>query len=894
MLKKRNVVHNTVELYSMLSNPSELIEGDVLFRSDEYIQLGCDLRDLPSLHSALSSVIDLERYKVLLTAEVSITYMKLEESNALIHWASSLPEAHFCLLEQILPEGSTHPFAETMMAHFEKLQTPLGAVNQYPTARSQENRFASLGWTGVEARNLWKLWSDPNFLTRQDRLSLDIEPFDEWEEFAIFGAHYFLLTADNLKGRDSRGTSATVSYNPGLVNAQESSLGVQSSVTYCENPKSEGRRRFGAAFAISSSRRTTDAVAHFGGMGLHTRTNSMDIYSSQGRISKQEGSYESVPQARMCHTVTDMGAHGALLVGGRTSPDNAFRDCWIYHKFSDRYEKVDDLPYPLYRHSAVHLNDDCVLTSPGKSSSQIIENQFLVWNRAFGWRTCAIEGDNSPSSTYGATLFKFAGSLGSEPVGVLAGGLSDEGILSQDKWKWVLWRQPGKTPIIRFSRLVDHSSGAEQPSIARFGASTVFHKGTNYIVGGIVKNEALGPASEICRFEDDQSEGGITKPLGIYFQQPSLMIGSSVISFDDQIVIMGGGAVCFSFGTFWNKGCYNMAVPRLEEDTVTRVEYRGTVFPTGKDKVAFQSEIFEQRPVVAIPRVKLQSSQDFDRLLKENRPVILEGLSLGSCLEQWTPTYLKEKIAREVVIHEATEAHMDFKSKNFKYTTMPFADCIDRAESGGRLYLRSLSADKPSELPADISKDFPSIAADFQLPPELSVITQTFHSSPLRISGDVNVWLHYDVMANVLCQIRGSKRLLLFPPTDVKHFDIEPGSSNSSMNVFEKLQEGSFGDVHPHEVLLSPGDILFLPQLWLHTAAPASGTSIAVNVFFKGLQASRYASGKDVYGNRDLQAYEKGRQDVTKIIKSFDNLPNDVRAFYLSRLADEFAQSCKN
>ena len=87
---------------------------------------------------------------------------------------------------------------------------------------------------------------------------------------------------------------------------------------------------------------------------------------------------------------------------------------------------------------------------------------------------------------------------------------------------------------------------------------------------------------------------------------------------------------------------------------------------------------------------------------------------------------------------------MKFKSKNYQYSTVPFGEFIDRIEKGDRLYLRSLSAEKPSEVPADISKDFPSIASDFQLPPELNVITQTFHSSPLRISGEVNMWLHYD------------------------------------------------------------------------------------------------------------------------------------------------------
>jgi tRNA wybutosine-synthesizing protein 4 len=145
-------------------------------------------------------------------------------------------------------------------------------------------------------------------------------------------------------------------------------------------------------------------------------------------------------------------------------------------------------------------------------------------------------------------------------------------------------------------------------------------------------------------------------------------------------------------------------------------------------------------------------------------------------------------------------------------------------------------------------------------------------------------------MANVLCQVRGSKRLLLFPPSDIKYFDFDPGASSSHINAFEKLHDPSLALAHPYEALLQPGDILYLPQLWLHTALPTSGVSIAVNVFFRNLQGNYYAPGKDVYGNRDLQAYEKGRQDIAKIIRSFDTLPVDVRGFYLQRLALEFTQ----
>ena len=89
---------------------------------------------------------------------------------------------------------------------------------------------------------------------------------------------------------------------------------------------------------------------------------------------------------------------------------------------------------------------------------------------------------------------------------------------------------------------------------------------------------------------------------------------------------------------------------------------------------------------------------------------------------------------------------------------------------------------------------------------------------------------------------------------------------------------------------MKPGDVLFIPPLWLHTASPTEGVSVAVNVFFRNLAPGCYAAGRDVYGNRDLQAYEKGRRDVEKIARSFDRLPRDIAKFYLDRLADELKE----
>ena len=144
-------------------------------------------------------------------------------------------------------------------------------------------------------------------------------------------------------------------------------------------------------------------------------------------------------------------------------------------------------------------------------------------------------------------------------------------------------------------------------------------------------------------------------------------------------------------------------------------------------------------------------------------------------------------------------------------------------------------------------------------------------------------------MANMLCQIRNRKRLLLYPPKDISRLNIPCGTSSSSLHVFDTNSSHLLPGTHPHEAVLSPGDVLFIPPLWCHAASPTDQTSVAVNLFFRSLP-SGYAPGRDVYGNRDLQAYEKGRKDIEKIAKSFSELPPDMSQFYMERLAMELRE----
>lgn len=84
MLRKRTVVQSEAALNSLLTD-IEVSEGDVLFRSQQYLQVGCDLRDLKKLEAILSTVINIHESKLSLMIRSS-------KGNSATNQDSGLPD----------------------------------------------------------------------------------------------------------------------------------------------------------------------------------------------------------------------------------------------------------------------------------------------------------------------------------------------------------------------------------------------------------------------------------------------------------------------------------------------------------------------------------------------------------------------------------------------------------------------------------------------------------------------------------------------------------------------------------------------------------------------------------------------------------------------------------
>jgi tRNA wybutosine-synthesizing protein 4 len=916
--------------------------------------------------------IEDDQVAILFVAEVSIAYMEAEASQAVLEWTASYPDVRFCLLEQHLPDGPDHPFARTMLAHFQKLKTPLHTIG---TMEQMKKRFVHAQWpeAAVEMHSLWELWSEPTFLSPEQRRILDsIEPFDEWEEFALFASHYFLLLAERKADTDytfkpSRHSLVAnrASHLPGTIrmvgSASSENLDPEYRLNVKEFQGSQVPRRFGALIPPAARGQDGDAIGLHGGLGTQERLDDCDTYSWFETAQPIDG--PPLRMGLMCHTITRLGGtNNCMVVGGRTSPDRALPDCWL--RQDGVWQKVQSLPEARYRHCAVPLRlpteprpAHTLMVYGGRTGDGHVLDEWLLWTGESGWTNLRVVGDH-PCARFGAAMITDH----REGIsGVIVGGMTSAGRVLNDFWHWNL--QPDMS--ITCQNVTARASSVLKQNahiLGRFGAQLVRSEHGILLVGGIAGGHMLLRHEEILNMRS-------LRPFSVKNARP-LFIGASVSDVDGGLLLLGGGATCFSFGTYWSKSCFLSSGSRPADDMTWQLisskqpEVRKTIIsppalqlppgvgdrsssmsamsamsgvstlasptsPTsdrGMERFASPSSdrgmerlsaISTMSPTIVIdspaspmqnghgptlptatqvPKIHLSGNNNFMKYLDAALPVVISGLSLGTCTQYWTNEYLKEAIGndRKVVVHASQYEKMNFQTKNFNYETRDFGAFIDSASNGEKVYLRSLSKEAPSEKPAKLSEDFPEIAQDFQLPEELAYVVTNTHSTPLRISGPVTMWLHYDVMANVLCQIRGRKKVMLFPPADVSHLGFDAGASSSSVDIFaDNADAPALKKTHPHEANLDSGDVLFIPSTWAHTAAPTDGMSVAVNCFFKSLENQKYAAGRDVYGNRDLAAYEKGRKDVAKIVQSFADLPPHVAGFYMQRLGMELLEKAR-
>lgn len=790
LVPKREIVRQTPELLAPLTSLEFLENSSILLTSDQYCQIASDLHSLSKIEQALPQAADVDGSEFLFVAEKPMAQMEVGDADALIRWAGAIGDAEFCLLEPTLPDGSLFPSAQAMLLQLAKDKAPAKSVEHYPTVDSQQKRFEALGWPDARARSWWHAWSDPLCMSPKQRKALDkVEDFDDWEEFVHFASHHCVLHARTAALLPEPPSQDSLTEETGLPGFPTKTVDVTFSPSI--TTKSVSPRRSGAPMVLQTIL-GQNVVANMFGQGPDGQLRSCDLYSNSNDPEAASGIVlpQGGPGARSCFTLTDLGDSGYLLAGGKGSHAAPFSDCWIFKKDTHQWVETHSLPLPLFRHSVERLgNSKLVLLAGGRLDFTTAHSNFLVFHPSLGWVRCSVKGTLQPPALYGCFL-SCTGPIQRNPSafrGILAGGMTTDGVVFDETLEWVLDVSNITEPAITFEPI---TSRWPTQLLARYGAVSARAGDWVVVAGGVGTTGTLPASQEIVRFRacGERSEAyeclDFVHRLGPEARRP-FFTGASIVALNSsEVAIIGGGTPCFSTESGWSRGLYSFHIqePSVSDES-TRKEavwkYSRTLTVTNETPVT-PHEIHSQRlsSNTAIPRMELKSAEHFESILRNGKPVVFENLKLGSCLTKWSLAYLADRVGPErkvnklcrsvvhgkqgvasgspanflllyqshqVVVHESTDQAMDFLAKNFRYKTQTFQEFAGDVDDGKKLYLRALSADKPSGAPSILDVDFPIIASDFVLPPQLAFVNDKLFSSVLRISGPVNMWLHYDV-----------------------------------------------------------------------------------------------------------------------------------------------------
>jgi ribosomal protein L16 Arg81 hydroxylase len=235
------------------------------------------------------------------------------------------------------------------------------------------------------------------------------------------------------------------------------------------------------------------------------------------------------------------------------------------------------------------------------------------------------------------------------------------------------------------------------------------------------------------------------------------------------------------------------------------------------------------RPFV-LDRMRGLSRRDFlERYYARNRPVLMEGLTEGwPAHSEWMLERLKERLGHvevEVQAGRDSDEHYEVRSDEHKQR-MRFGDYIDRITQGGPgndLYLTANNHFFEREETAVLLNDFtiPGEYLDVDAPPG----TIFFWFGP----GGTITPLHHDVVNVLFVQVHGRKRISLIPSLQTHRVYNNVGVYSEVDAVQPDLeQHPRFADATRLDVVIEPGQALFIPVGWWHHVE-ALDTSVSLS-----------------------------------------------------------------
>jgi tRNA wybutosine-synthesizing protein 4 len=871
---KCTIIQHTPELQSLLGVDCKITDTGV--SSNGYTLVAGDLTHVGALGITLQNAKLNPALPTLVLTECVLTYMSPQDSSKVIYWARThLPLSTIVCYEQIRPLDA---FGRVMCANLESRGSPLLGVYAHQTVESQEKRFRDIGYPNVRVETMWGIWQR---LSVQERARIEeIEEFDEHEEWVEKCSHYVVITASPEPPAQ---TGCCSDVEEARVPAIESKIG-WTTVEYVAPTGRVGDLRLWGHSAIA----VADSIIVFGGYGgahRHERTNALSIIdcgsSNNHRVSTVT-TRGSAPSTRVLHAACLIGT-SMLVHGGRAGPATALSDVFTLDIVSHEWRLMDIKAPARYRHTMTAIpNTHLAIIYGGKSdwhTDSFCGNAYLLDLKT---KSCAPitwqQGAPVPPARASHCAVWLADAL------YVYGGVNNDGVMS-DLWR-VQFTDSSYTNAIA-TQLIQVSL----PPRFAHGAVTM-NGNCVYFIGGYNRSHCN---SVICL----ESLGGTTPTTALTVlpveSGVELISRSQYVLLGNRVYGVGGGLTCFSFGStfaerlvaFTFGDLYKPPPPQEQQQLQHQQQHQNQ-----NQQQQHQQRVTNLKKQIAhLDNPTPDQFRDWVDRVRE--PCIVRGDSIG--VPRWTKSDIANSIASDTraSVHVCTGPLLDFANKNYVFEVIGFAEMLERIDDPAEhLYFRSLGANARKD-PSNVSESFPKLAQQFLVPEFAKALVEErgTHSSCLRFSSpDIQMWTHYDINDNLLCGLRGRKRLLLYHPEEVKHLYVD-GTSSLVLNVDEPdlVQFPKFAKAVALEGILEEGEVLFIPAMWFHnvrTLTPCYG----LNVFFHHLPQSQYQTN-DLYGNRDPVAAHRAEKSMHAAVEQLRELPEDYRRFFAQKFILDMKKS---
>jgi len=158
-----------------------------------------DMRIVPELAAAMTGAGFRSDVPTLFLSECVLVYMQAMHGDAIIEWAGSAVQSApsaFVVYEQSNPNDA---FGKIMVDNLMQRGCPLLSIHDYPSLESQQERYRLRGWEQTLISDMNEVYD--SHLDRKDVERIQrLELLDEFEEWHLIQAHYFLMVATRSGG----------------------------------------------------------------------------------------------------------------------------------------------------------------------------------------------------------------------------------------------------------------------------------------------------------------------------------------------------------------------------------------------------------------------------------------------------------------------------------------------------------------------------------------------------------------------------------------------------------------------------------------------------------------------------------------------------------------------